>query len=179
MQTHPENKLHLFNETPESKNNGEIILLQPPLVVARDGRYVAYDNGIVCDCYSNTEWFPGPNENTSWIEADRWAGLLSICGGGWSLASIEQLQNLYCKNKKKDPLTPLLKMEATDIWSNHKRDESSAWGFNFIPGNAFWTYCTFSSRFRALATRPKPRYRSRITMTKQYNQEIKTANHSS
>lgn len=137
----------------------EILLLRSPRVVARDGRYVAYDNGIVCDCYANTEWFRGPDEDTSWNAANRWAENLTIGGGGWSLATIDQLEGLYCKNRKRDKITPLLHLEATDVWSSEGEGESSAWGFNFIPGNSFKTYRTFKRRFRALAVRKKPVYR--------------------
>lgn len=141
------------------KKNGGVILLKIPRIVGRDGRYAAYDNGIVCDCYSGMEWFPSPDEDTNWIEAHRWARNLKTGGGGWRLATIEQLKSLYCRNKNGDRITPLLAMQATDIWSSDVYDEASAWGFNFIPGNAFRTYRTYKNRFRALAIRQKPHYR--------------------
>ena len=141
------------------KKNSRLILFKIPRIVDRDGRYAAYDNGIVCDCYSGTEWFSGPDEDTSWTEAYGWARSLNIDGGRWQLATIEHLKSLYCRNKKGDRITPLLAMQATDIWSRDVYDEASAWGFNFIPGNAFRTYRTYKNRFRALAIRQKPRYR--------------------
>ncbi|MEE4241475.1 MAG: hypothetical protein V2I36_08410, partial [Desulfopila sp.] len=106
----------------------ELLLFRTPQVVARDGRYVAYDNGIVCDCFANTEWFRGPDEDISWSDASNWAARLTIGGGGWSLATIDQLEGLYCKNRKKDRITPLLHLDATDVWSSETEGESSAWG---------------------------------------------------
>ncbi len=134
--------------------------LRPPRIVSRDGRYVGYDNGIVCDCYTCTEWYAGPNENFSWFEADRWVRKLSVGGGKWSLPTLDQLRGLYRKKKNGDLLTPLLSIQCTDIWSAECPDDASAWGFNFIPGNTFKTFRSYSSRFRVLATRPKPSYRN-------------------
>jgi hypothetical protein len=136
------------------------ILMRSPRIVSRDGRYVAYDNGIVCDCFTSTEWYAGPNENFSWFEADRWVRSLSVGGGNWSLPTVEQLRGLYRKKKNGDLLTPLLSIQCTDIWSGECPDDASAWGFNFIPGNTFKTYRSYSNRFRVLATRPKPFYKS-------------------
>ncbi len=144
--------------TTEKKKSG-LILFKIPRIIDRDGRYAAYDNGIVCDCYSGMEWLSSPDEDTNWPEAHRWAKHLKTGGGGWQLATIEQLKSLYCRNKNGDRITPLLAMQATDVWSSDVYDEASAWGFNFIPGNAFRTYRTYKNRFRALAIRQKPQYR--------------------
>ena len=141
------------------KEQKGVLLLNPPVVVARDGRYVRYDNRIMCDCFDNREWYPGDDEDISWYDAEKWVRRLNVNGGGWRLPTIEQLKGLYRKNKRNDPITPLLLVEPTDVWSCEECGEASVWGFNFIPGNAFRTYRTYKSRFRALATRVKPRYR--------------------
>lgn len=136
----------------------DLSLLRPPEIVARDGRYVAYANGVICDCYAKLEWMVGPNRDTSWNEAMAWVEKLNTGGGLWSLPTLAVLRGLYRKNLRKEPISPLFGIEPTDVWSCEWKNEESAWAFNFIPGNVFWTYRAMSRRFRALAFRPRPEY---------------------
>jgi hypothetical protein len=144
---------------PETKRITEKIVdiqfLFRPEIVARDGRYVAYANRVVCDCYSGLEWLPGPDKDMSWEAGCRWVNGLSTGGGGWRLPTLGELRGLFKKNKKGDNLSPLFETDITDIWSCEIQDEESAWGFNFLPGNQFWTYKTSSVRFRVLAVRSR------------------------
>ncbi len=136
----------------------DISLLRPPEIVERDGRYVAYGNGVVCDCYTKQEWLVGPDRDTSWHEAGVWIESLNRSGGRWAMPSLALLRGLYRKNLRQDLLSPLFRIEPTDVWSCELRDDTSAWAFNFIPGNTFWTCRTLSRRFRAFAVRPRPEY---------------------
>ncbi|KAB2892172.1 MAG: DUF1566 domain-containing protein [Desulfobulbaceae bacterium] len=136
----------------------DLTLLRPPEIVARDGRYVAYANGLICDCYSRLEWMVGPDRDTSWNEAQAWVDGLNCRGKAWGLPTLEQLGGLYRKNIRKHQISPLFGIEPTDVWSCEIKNDESAWAFNFIPGSAFWTYRTMSRRFRGLAVRPKPEY---------------------
>ena len=144
---------------PEKKKDAvkivDIQLLYRPEIVARDGRYVAYVNRVICDCYSGLEWLPGPDKDMSWEEGCQWARSLSTGGGGWRLPTLGELRGLFKKNKTGDNLSPLFDISATDVWSSETQDASSAWGFNFLPGNQFWTYKTYSTRFRVLAVRQR------------------------
>lgn len=136
----------------------DISLLRLTEIVERDGRYVAYSNGMICDCYTKLEWLVGPDRDTSWDEAHAWVGSLNSGSAMWTLPSLELLRDLYQKNLRKNKLSPLFQIEPTDVWSCEVKDDASAWAFNFIPGNTFWTYRTMSRRFRAFAVRPKPDY---------------------
>lgn len=135
-----------------------ILFLKKPTVVKRDGRYALYDIGIICDCYSALEWFAAPDEDISWTEAAAWVRKLSVAGGGWRLPDLEQLQGLYKKNKAMDLLSPLFKLHPGDMWSSETSDGAQALGFNFVPGNQFRTFKTVSTRFRAMAVRPRQHY---------------------
>ncbi len=137
----------------------DLRFLYRPEIIARDGRYVAYENSVVCDCYSGLEWLPGPDRDMSWEEADRWVKRLFVAGGGWRLPTLEELKGLYKKNKKGDNLSPVFSFSITDVWScEETQDAASAWGFNFLPGNQFRTYKTYSSRFRVMAVRTRKYY---------------------
>lgn len=139
----------------DKPGTGEVQLLYRPEIIARDGRYVAFANKVVCDCFSGLEWFPGPDQDTSWKEGCRWVKELAVGGGGWRLPTLKELRGLFKANKKGDHLSPLFGLTMTDVWSCEVKDEASAWGFNFLPGNQFWTCCTLSRRFRVLAVRPR------------------------
>ena len=133
----------------------DIRFLYRPEIIARDGRYVAYANRVICDCYSGLEWLAGPDRDMSWEEGCRWASSLATGGGGWRLPTLGELRGLFKKNKAGDHLSPLFDISMTDVWSCEIQDESSAWGYNFLPGNQFWTYKTYSARFRILAVRAR------------------------
>ncbi len=133
---------------------GNLQFLYRPEIVARDGRYVAYENKVVCDCYSGLEWLPGPDRDMSWEEGKHWVNTLSIGGGGWRLPTLDELRGLYKRNRSGDNLSPVFDIGTTDIWScEETQDAASAWGFNFLPGNQFRTYKTYSRRFRVMAVR--------------------------
>lgn len=133
----------------------KVQVLYRPEIVARDGRYVAFANGVICDCFSGLEWLPGPDKDMSWVEGCHWARGLSTGGGNWRLPTLTELRGLYKMNKKRDNLSPLFGISMTDVWSSEIQDDASAWGFNFLPGNQFWTCKTLSRRFRVLAVRPR------------------------
>ncbi len=151
---HPTRQGHLETRTINDKTAG-VQLLYRPEIVARDGRYVAFANRVICDCFSGLEWLPGPDKDMSWKEGCQWVKDLSIGGGGWRLPTLNELRGLFKMNKNRDNLSPLFAISMTDVWSCESQDESSAWGFNFLPGNQFWTCKTLSRRFRVLAVRPR------------------------
>ncbi|MBU1564014.1 MAG: DUF1566 domain-containing protein [Proteobacteria bacterium] len=143
----------------EKKNindkTAHVQLLYCPEIVARDGRYVAFADKVICDCFSGFEWLAGPDKDMSWEAGCHWVKGLSTGGGGWRLPTLNELRGLFKMNKNGDNLSPLFGVSMTDVWSCETQDESSAWGFNFLPGNQFWTYKTLSRRFRVLAVRPR------------------------
>ena len=38
-------------------------------IVARDGHYEKYENGIVHDTLTELEWYAGPDKDTTWYQA--------------------------------------------------------------------------------------------------------------
>jgi hypothetical protein len=41
-------------------------------IVATDGQYIAYENGIVYDKKANIEWLAGPDKYVTWDDAKAW-----------------------------------------------------------------------------------------------------------
>jgi len=56
-----------------------------PREIARDGRFIAYETGLVKDTSTGLEWVAGPDKNTDWNEAKRWVARLNVDGGGWRM----------------------------------------------------------------------------------------------
>ncbi len=123
--------------------------------IARDGNFIAYDNGIVEDTRTGLEWVAGPDKNTNWNEASSWADGLSLAGGGWRMPSRNELGILYQRGKGTRNMTPLLKTIGWWVWSGEKRDGSSAWHFRFYYGNEDWCNLSDSLNYRGFAVRPR------------------------
>ncbi len=87
------------------------------LVVARDGRYEKYENGIVHDTVTELEWYAGPDKDTTWYQAKDWVERLRVAGGGWRMPTIKELRALYQVGVGTNNLTPLINMTGWMVWS--------------------------------------------------------------
>jgi hypothetical protein len=63
-------------------------------IVARDGNFIKYANGIVLDTNTGFEWFAGPAKKTTLAEAKSWASELSVNGGDWRLPTSSEVSTL-------------------------------------------------------------------------------------
>ena len=107
-------------------------------IIAKDGQYVSYKNGIVYDEKTNLEWIVGPDKDTTWDEAKAWVESLSVEGGGWRMPTREELKALYKKGAGSRNMTPLLKTSGWNVWSGETKGSSSAWLFDFLLGDESW-----------------------------------------
>ena len=98
---------------------------------ARDGRFIAYDNGTVLDTKTNLMW--ADKDNGSDIN---WAKAKSYCenyrGGGytdWRLPTLDELAGLYDKSKTYKAvrcgfdvhLTKLIRLTCSFVWASETR----------------------------------------------------------
>ncbi|NQT70970.1 MAG: DUF1566 domain-containing protein [Desulfobacteraceae bacterium] len=120
-----------------------------------DGRFVAYNNGVVLDTKTYLEWYCESDRGTSWYQAKRWVGSLKVVGGGWGMPSIRELKTLYKTEKYK--MTPLQKNTFGErVWSSNIKDFSTALFFDFEMGHEFiYDKSITLIRCRALAVRPR------------------------
>ena len=102
--------------------------------VGRDGKYIAYTNGIVKDTKTGLEWKVGPDENTNWDEARSWLESLNLDGGGWRMPTEDELADLYKKKTGSRNMTPLLKTTGWWVWSGETQSSLYAGGFYFRGG---------------------------------------------
>jgi len=88
-------------------------------IVASKGNYIKYSTGIVYDKKSGLEWYVGPDEDTSWHQADKWVKGLDVGGGGWRLPTKNDLKSIYSRKTGKRNMSPLLKTTGWWVWSAH------------------------------------------------------------
>jgi hypothetical protein len=119
------NSLKLASVIPE--DNG-------PDIIARDGQYLKYKNGIVYDEKNGIEWLAGPDKNTGGYAAKKWVKNLNLDDGGWRMPTKKELSGLYKSGAGTRNMTPLLDTSGWWVYS------SSAAGFSFSDGDYFYTY---------------------------------------
>ena len=122
---------------------------------AKDDRFIANDNGVVKDTETSLEWYAGPDKDTSWNEAKKWAESLNVASGGWRMPTIKELKALYKMGVGKRNMTPLLKTTGWQVWSGETKDSSSSWGFGFGSGFEALDNRAFSSNKRGFAVRSR------------------------
>lgn len=108
-------------------------------VVAQDGHFVKYANGVVYDNNTGLEWYAGTDRDTNWSDAKSWIENLTVAAGGWRLPTRQELKNLYMYRAGELNLTPLLKTTGWYVWSDETRGSSSAWGFLFNADYGIWS----------------------------------------
>jgi hypothetical protein len=98
-------------------------------VIAKDGQYVKYSNGIVYDENIGLKWIAGPDKNMGGSAAGSWIKNCNVDGGRWKMPSGSELKGIYKKGKGSRNMTPLLKTSGWGVWS------SGSTGFSFDRGN--------------------------------------------
>jgi hypothetical protein len=136
----------------------------PPAVEkARDGRFIAYDNGTVLDTQMNLMWAAKDNgTNISWANAKSYCD--NYRGGGyrdWRMPTSAELEGLYDVDKtymsdcgQNVHLTKLILLTCVGSWASLTRDSTaSAASFRFVDGRRIWGRQSSDSHFRILPVR--------------------------
>ncbi len=135
---------------------------QPPTPtlkeIARDGHFIAYDNGTVKDTKTGLMWAAKDNgEDINWQDAKRYCE--NYRGGGyndWRMPTLDELKGTYDKNKENrydiHVTNKLIDISACCPWALETRGSLAA-RFNFYYGLWNWA-CQSGSLFtRALPVR--------------------------
>lgn len=127
---------------------------------AKDGRFIAYDNGTVFDTKTNLMW--AAKDNGSDIN---WADAKSYCenyrGGGytdWRMPTQDELAGLYDKSiigNNNYRLTSLITLTASCLWASDTRRAAAAY-LHFRDGSRHLTHQSHSVNGRALPVRDIP-----------------------
>ena len=119
-----------------------------PEIIARDGHYEKYANGVVFDTQTGLEWYTGPNKNMDLYDVKRWLESLEVDGGGWRMPTIKELKSLYKKGAGSRNMTSLLKTTGWYVWSEEAGGMSLLAGFDFYNGSKWVTVSSSPVGFR-------------------------------
>ena len=122
-----------------------LIFLNPPIITASGdpiieiyGHFAKYKSGVIYDTHTNLEWYPGPDQKTSWEDAHAFAMNLRVAGGGWRMPTKKELKTLYDVGDGIDNITPFLKNSGYWVWAGQAKEVSSVWIFSFSYGGEGW-----------------------------------------
>lgn len=130
--------------------------------IARDGRFIAFDNQTVLDTKTNLIWAAKDNgRDINWYNAKRYCE--SYRGGGytdWRMPTQDELAQLYDAGKaqrndaQQNPLhlTGLIRLTDCCPWSSKTRGSEAAY-FDFTDGTHWWFVSPGTSINRAIPVR--------------------------
>ncbi|MEI7636596.1 MAG: DUF1566 domain-containing protein [Syntrophus sp. (in: bacteria)] len=130
--------------------------------IARDGRFIVYDNGTVLDTSTNLMWAAKDNgSDITWAKAERYC--VDYRGGGytdWRMPSTDELAGLYDKAKTQKTdcgyeihLPGLIHLTCAWAWASDTSDSKAAI-FYFVDGYRQWVRMFFDCPYtRALPVR--------------------------
>jgi hypothetical protein len=132
--------------------------------IARDGRFIAYDDGTVLDTRTNLMWAAKDNgRNINWTDAKSYCE--NYRGGGytdWRMPTQDELVGLYDGSKSRPGTcnrsynihvaTELIDITCFWLWNSETRDSTAA-VFNFRYGERSWSPQSYVTNSRALPVR--------------------------
>ena len=130
--------------------------------MARDGRFIAYDNGTVLDTKTNLMWAAKDNgRDVNWAKAKSYCE--NYRGGeytDWRMPTLDELAGLYDNSKAYKSarcgfdvhLTKLIRLTCGFVWASETRDPDAA-GFSFSENTREWPMKVLGDSNRALPVR--------------------------
>ena len=146
------------------------VAIVPPAATAketaRDGRFIAYDNGTVLDTRTNLMWAAKDNgSDINWVNAKSYCE--NYRGGGytdWRMPTQNELAGLYDEAKTYQSecrvffitsdihLTELIRLTCPWVWASETRSSAAAY-FEFYGGERRWYHRSGGNVSRALPVR--------------------------
>jgi hypothetical protein len=132
--------------------------------IARDGRFIAYDDGTVLDTRTNLMWAVKDNgRNINWTDAKSYSE--NYRGGGytdWRMPTQDELVGLYDGSKSRPAAckknynihvaTELIDITCFWLWTSAARVSDAA-VFNFRYGERTWSPQVYATNSRVLLVR--------------------------
>ena len=111
--------------------------------IGRDGRFVAYSEGVVVDMQTGLMWAAKDNGvDTTWIYANNYCEDYKGAGyTDWRMPTLGELGGLYDENKKNQAgyhITDLINLTQCCAWSSKTRGKEASY-LRFTNGRAFWS----------------------------------------
>ena len=117
---------------------GSITISQAANEIAREGRFIAYDDGTVLDTKTSLLW-SAKDDGKGMDKKDATAYFANYRGGGytdWRMPSIEELESIYDpekQNKHGFHVTRLINISGEWVWCLERLGSSTS--FNFVDGS--------------------------------------------
>jgi hypothetical protein len=132
--------------------------------IARDGAFVAFDDGTVLDTRSALMWAAQDNgAGITWTAAKTYCEAYRAGGySDWRMPTSSEMAQLYDETKKGYPqkcggeilrLTPLVQLSCGLVWVSEVEGPGSAWFFVLWNGSRKWNDKDFAPPYRALPVR--------------------------
>jgi S1-C subfamily serine protease len=123
-------------------------------------RFTKAANGVISDSATGLEWYIGPDQDTTWKDAQTWAGHLTEAGGGWRMPTIPELKALYQRGAGHHNMDPIFRATGNWVWSGELKDALSAWYLYFgdrseSPLHALERWSHLDTAGRAFAVRSR------------------------
>jgi tetratricopeptide (TPR) repeat protein len=132
------------------------IELSKPKEIAREGRFIAYDNGTVQDTLTGLMWPSKDNgHDINWQNAKRYCE--NYNGGGyndWRMPTQDELAELYeagIRYGNQFRKGHIINLTACCPWASEKRSKPATFGFD--GGGRFWSDQPYPGTSRALPVR--------------------------
>lgn len=134
-------------ETKPENNAKKIVLAKPT-----GPHFIKNTNGVITDQETGLQWFVGPDKDTNWHQAKKWATGLKAAGGGWRMPTSIELRGLYQKGNGKRDIEPIFKHTGSRVWSGDHRG-STALAIYFPGAGGDYNNVNYSDGGRAFAVR--------------------------
>jgi hypothetical protein len=132
--------------------------------IARDERFIAYDNGTVLDTRTNLMWAAKDNgSDIEWQDAKFYSD--NYRGGGykdWRMPTLDELEGLYDAKKSRSAAcydrkiihvaTELINISCSSLWALETNSPDAA-TFIFYDGRRSWYPQSLNYYYRALPVR--------------------------
>jgi hypothetical protein len=128
-----------------------IAIGRKPVKEKLSGGKSSTDPGIIT--YNGLQWYIGPDQDTTWDQANSWVKSLTVGGGGWRMPTRAELEALYHNGMESRNMPPEFKTTGWLVWSGELTGSSAAWDFDFHVGRKYYYNRSYSGNARAFAVR--------------------------
>lgn len=101
------------------------------------------------------EWIVGPNQDTTWNEANAWLESLNKKGGDWRFPTIKEIEALCEINGGLNSFAQQLKTYGRFLWAKDTDHYWAKWSFDLQEGSSKQIYRDKADKQRAIAVRNK------------------------
>ena len=123
---------------------------------SKNGRFIKDGQGIITDSRTGLHWLVGPDQNTTFTQAQNWVAGLASAGAGWRMPTLAELAAIGIRDARKDTPQHLPAIFTTTgwlAWSDKAEGGDRAWAYDFDILNDSMSYVFRNGGYRAFAVK--------------------------